>query len=111
LLLAIAGDRLWSWSLGSNHDTIALVSGVVLVFCTILLAWMLVVGAARLVASATQRRSSANAAVRTSSSRSAAPPASGESLSPDASPAPLATRAGTGAGGSRTSPPSSKLAA
>jgi hypothetical protein len=50
VLLALGDYMLWNWSLSTNHDVFALVSGLSLIPLLIALAWLLVVTAARLLA-------------------------------------------------------------
>ncbi len=51
-VLALGDYLLWNWSLGANHDVVALVAGVTLIPLLIALAWLVVVAIARLVARA-----------------------------------------------------------
>ena len=46
---------LWNWSVGANHDVIALVAGVTLIPLLIALAWLVVVAIARFLAHVAQR--------------------------------------------------------
>jgi hypothetical protein len=46
---------LWNWSVGANHDVVALVAGVTLIPLLIALAWLVVVAAARLLAHVARR--------------------------------------------------------
>ncbi|HSZ68781.1 MAG TPA: hypothetical protein VK756_00315 [Solirubrobacteraceae bacterium] len=63
-LLSIADYALWNWSLGGNHDVLALVAGLTLVPLLIALAWLLFVGTTRAVAEATRRTRSISLASR-----------------------------------------------
>jgi hypothetical protein len=54
-VLALGDYMLWNWSVGANHDVIALVAGVTLIPLLIALAWLVVVAAARLLAHAAHR--------------------------------------------------------
>jgi hypothetical protein len=53
-VLALGDYLLWNWSLGANHDVVALVAGMTLIPLLIALAWLVVVAIARLLARATQ---------------------------------------------------------
>jgi hypothetical protein len=55
VLLALCDYLLWNWSLSTNHDILALVSGMTLIPLLIALAWLLVIAVARLIALAAQR--------------------------------------------------------
>jgi hypothetical protein len=54
-VLALGDYLLWNWSLGANHDVVALVAGMTLIPLLIALAWLVVVAIARLLAHAAQR--------------------------------------------------------
>jgi hypothetical protein len=53
--LTIGDYLLWNWSLNSNHDLIALVSGLTLPPLTVMLLWLLVMSTARLLARTARR--------------------------------------------------------
>jgi hypothetical protein len=76
VLLALCDYLLWNWSLSANHDTLALVCGMALIPLLIALAWLLVLGAVRLIASAAQlprtRRTRSSTAARAVRSRPSA---------------------------------------
>jgi hypothetical protein len=100
---------LWNWSLNTNHDVLALISGLALLPLTLACAWMLVVTLIRLIGSSARhaRRGAATAASN---------PGRDRDMSQDAVRARTAPAAGTGRDGSPASPgsppPSSgKLAA
>jgi hypothetical protein len=48
--LTIGDYLLWNWSLNTNHDVLALVSGLTLPLLVFLSAWLLTVSLARLIA-------------------------------------------------------------
>jgi hypothetical protein len=54
-VLALSDYMLWNWSVGANHDVIALVAGVTLIPLLIALAWLVVVAVARLLAHVARR--------------------------------------------------------
>ncbi len=54
-VLALGDYMLWNWSVGANHDVIALVAGVTLIPLLIALAWLVVVAIARFLAHVAQR--------------------------------------------------------
>jgi hypothetical protein len=54
-VLALCDYMLWNWSVGANHDVIALVAGVTLIPLLIALAWLVVVAVARLLAHVARR--------------------------------------------------------
>jgi hypothetical protein len=54
-VLALGDYLLWNWSLGANHDVVALVAGMTLIPLLIALAWLVVVAVARLLAYTAQR--------------------------------------------------------
>jgi hypothetical protein len=54
-VLAVGDYLLWNWSLGANHEVVALVSGMTLIPLLIALAWLLLVAVARLVGRVAQR--------------------------------------------------------
>jgi predicted lipid-binding transport protein (Tim44 family) len=118
VVLAGGDYLLWNWSLNGNHDIIALVAGVTLMPLVIAILWLLVVGAARMLADATQRpRAGYGEARRARSSgarRQAAKPATSHRAPRSASPAQRNQHAHGVAGADNASPtasPSSKLAA
>ncbi len=51
-VLALGDYMLWNWSLGANHDVVALVAGMTLIPLLIALTWLVVVAIARLLAHA-----------------------------------------------------------
>jgi hypothetical protein len=53
-VLALGDYMLWNWSLGANHDAVALVAGMTLIPLLIALTWLVVVAIARLLAHAAQ---------------------------------------------------------
>jgi hypothetical protein len=54
-VLALGDYVLWNWSVGANHDVVALITGVALIPLLIALAWLMVVAVARLLAHVAQR--------------------------------------------------------
>ncbi|HWX45858.1 MAG TPA: hypothetical protein VNY52_11115 [Solirubrobacteraceae bacterium] len=95
VLLALGDYLLWNWSLGANHDIVALVSGMTLIPLLIALVWLLVLAVAHLIARTAQRpRIGAHAGQR-----------------PHRSPAELDGRGRAQDGGSPAASPSSKIAA
>lgn len=48
--LTVGDYLLWSWSLGGNHEVLALVSGLTLPPLAVACLWLLVLGFARLIA-------------------------------------------------------------
>lgn len=54
-VLALGDYVLWNWSVGANHDVVALVAGVTLIPLLIALTWLVVVALARLLAHIAQR--------------------------------------------------------
>jgi hypothetical protein len=113
-LLALADYLLWNWSLGGDHDILALVAGLTLVPLLIALAWLLVKGTTGLVADAA-RRSRTRLATRTATARARAGAAPARPLrSTVAARSTHAHHAATGTGAGEASTqasPSSKLAA
>ncbi|HYM54547.1 MAG TPA: hypothetical protein VES97_04240 [Solirubrobacteraceae bacterium] len=53
--LTLGDYLLWNWSLNSNHDVLALVSGLTLPPLAVACLWLLVLSAARLIALITRR--------------------------------------------------------
>jgi hypothetical protein len=53
--LTVADSLLWNWSLNSNHDVLALVSGLTLPPLAVASLWLLSLTAARLLASVARR--------------------------------------------------------
>jgi hypothetical protein len=53
--LTVGDYLLWSWSLGGNHDVLALVSGLTLPPLAVACLWLLVLSLARLVARTARR--------------------------------------------------------
>lgn len=72
LLFSLVDYALWNWSLGANHDIIALVAGLTLVPLLIALTWLLVLGATRIAGDVT-RRARESAATRAQARSAAAP--------------------------------------
>jgi hypothetical protein len=56
--LTLGDYLLWDWSLGGNHDVLALVSGLTLPLLALVCIWMLAVNAARLLRRGTRRMGS-----------------------------------------------------
>jgi hypothetical protein len=54
-VVALGDYLLWNWSLGANHEVVALVSGVTLIPLLIAFAWLLLVAVARLIGHVAQR--------------------------------------------------------
>lgn len=116
VLLALGDYLLWNWSLGANHDIVALVSGMTLIPLLIALAWLLVVAVVRLIAHTTRRssagviaRAGSRAYARAAHAREtgvsgAVTPTSGGEVA-------LGDPAGAVAGRATATSPSSKLAA
>ena len=63
-VLALGDYMLWNWSVGANHDVIALVAGVTLIPLLIAFTWLVVVAVARLLAHAAQRPRARGASAR-----------------------------------------------
>jgi hypothetical protein len=63
-VLALGDYLLWNWSLGANHDVVALVAGVTLIPLLIAVAWLVVVAVARLLAHVAQRPRASGAGAR-----------------------------------------------
>jgi hypothetical protein len=55
LLLSVGDYLLWNWSLGGRHETMALISGLALPPLLIVLLWLFVLGAVRLLTGAGRR--------------------------------------------------------
>jgi hypothetical protein len=55
LLLALGDYALWNWSLGTNHDIVALVAGMALIPLLIASVWLLAVACAHLIAYTARR--------------------------------------------------------
>jgi hypothetical protein len=53
--LTVGDYLLWSWSLGGNHEVLALVSGLTLPPLAVACLWLLVLSLARLIARSTRR--------------------------------------------------------
>jgi hypothetical protein len=53
--LTVGDYLLWSWSLGGNHDVLALISGLTLPPLAVVCLWLLVLSAARLLARSARR--------------------------------------------------------
>jgi hypothetical protein len=102
-LLAFCDYLLWNWSLGVNHDILALVSGMTLIPLLIALAWLLVLALAHLLARIAQRPW-ARSALGPARPVAGSPPALGD-------PAGLDGRGAGGSSGAPTASPSSKIAA
>jgi hypothetical protein len=123
-LLSLGDYLLWNWSLSGSHGVLALIAGLALTPLLIALLWLLVLGAARLLAAASRRTRApldAHAGIRRGGtpSRQAARAAragelAGELQTTAGTRAAHGQRAPTGAGvGETPSPasPTSKLAA
>jgi len=122
-VLALGDYLLWKWSLGANHDVVALVSGMTLIPLLIALAWLTVVAGVRLLASLARRSrpvltASAHGAAGTTASprndaRAAdrAPAAAGRSGLGDPASAYAATALADPVSAAATASPPSKLAA
>ncbi len=54
-LLALGAYLLWNWALSANHDVVALICGMALIPLLIALAWLLVLGAVRLLTGLARR--------------------------------------------------------
>ncbi len=63
-LLALGAYLLWNWALSANHDVVALVCGMALIPLLIALAWLLVLGALRLLTGLARRPPATVAASR-----------------------------------------------
>ncbi len=63
-VLALSDYVLWNWSVGANHDVVALVAGMTLIPLLIALTWLVVVAVARLLAHAAQRPKTSRAGAR-----------------------------------------------
>ncbi len=59
--LTVGDYLLWNWSLSSNHDVLALVSGLTLPPLVIACLWLLALNVARLIARSTRRRADRSA--------------------------------------------------
>jgi hypothetical protein len=106
-LLAVGDYLLWNWSLGDNHDILALVAGLTLPPLLVSLAWLLVMSVAHTLGRALRRpwvRSRARAA---GERRSAVEHRAGEAATGE----PHTVRAGHGAAAAGETATSSKLAA
>jgi uncharacterized membrane protein len=55
VVLSLSDYLLWNWSLGANHDIVALVCGMTLIPLLIALLWLLVLAVAHLLARTAQR--------------------------------------------------------
>jgi hypothetical protein len=53
--LTVGDYLLWSWSLGGNHDVLALISGLTLPPLAVVCLWLLVLSTARLIAHIARR--------------------------------------------------------
>jgi len=62
--LTVGDYLLWNWSLGGNHDVIALASGLTLPPLALASLWLLAVTVGRTLGRLTSRRSTAQAAQR-----------------------------------------------
>lgn len=62
--LTICDYLLWNWSLNSNHDVLALVSGLTLPPLAVASLWLLALSVARLIASHTRRQAGRSRAGR-----------------------------------------------
>jgi hypothetical protein len=63
-VLTLGDYMLWNWSVGANHDVVALVAGVTLIPLLIALAWLVVVAVARLLAHVAQSPRASGASAR-----------------------------------------------
>ncbi len=63
-VLALGDYLLWNWSLGANHDVVALVAGMILIPLLIAVAWLVVVAIVRLLARAAKLPKAGAAAER-----------------------------------------------
>ena len=54
-LLALGAYLLWNWALSADHDVVALVCGMALIPLLLALAWLLVLGAVRLLTGLARR--------------------------------------------------------
>ena len=59
--LTVGDYLLWNWSLNSNHDVLALVSGLTLPPLAVASLWLLALSGARLIASRTRRQTGRSA--------------------------------------------------
>ncbi len=100
-LLALGDYMLWNWSVGANHDVVALVAGVTLIPLLIALAWLVMVALGRLLAHLAHRP-------RASAATSTAEP---HLALGDPNPATATVAAGRAGSESTAASPSSKLAA
>ena len=92
--LTVGDYLLWNWSLGANHDVLALVSGLTLPPLAVASLWLLALSFARLLARATRRRPTLGAERKRR--RTAAAPAAGVSVSePSSSTSPSTTPGGS----------------
>jgi branched-subunit amino acid ABC-type transport system permease component len=85
--LTIGDYLLWNWSLNTNHDVLALVSGLTLPPLTIACVWLLALTAARLIARRSRARGRAQRATAQRPRVSAAAeqaPAPARAVSPSA---------------------------
>ncbi len=62
--LTVGDYLLWNWSLGGNHDALALASGLTLPPLALLALWLLAVAAGRTLGRLTGRRTATSAAQR-----------------------------------------------
>jgi type II secretory pathway pseudopilin PulG len=105
-VLALGDYLLWNWSIGANHDVVALVSGMTLIPLLIALAWLLLVAAARLIGHVAQRPKASAAVARAAATDAATATATtGVPHPPPGDPTPAAV------GSTAVASPSSKLAA
>jgi hypothetical protein len=92
-VLALGDYLLWKWSLGANHDVVALVSGMTLIPLLIALAWLTVVAGVRLLASLARRSTPILAARARGAAGTTARPRN-DARAADRVPAPAAGRSG-----------------
>jgi hypothetical protein len=81
--LTLGDYLLWNWSLNSNHDALALVSGLSLPPLAVACVWLLALSVARLIARST-RLSSGRAAARAQASDGARAGSAGATAAEDA---------------------------
>ena len=85
--LTVGDYFLWNWSLNSNHDVLALISGLTFPPLALMLLWLLAMAAARLLARTARRPADRrrNATARTARSAGARARASGTQEQPSRS--------------------------
>jgi hypothetical protein len=115
-VLAFGDYLLWNWSLGANHDVLALVCGMTLIPLLIALVWLLLVAVVRLIGHVAQRFSAGTGARATharADARAGGRRSRGTRVGVAAESTPGATGPGLDdtAAGRAAASPSSKLAA